>query len=46
MVKFKHPKPFKLPKLHCQKCDYWWIPRREDVKICARCKSSRWDEKK
>jgi uncharacterized protein len=24
---------------HCYRCGYYWFPRRERVRICARCKS-------
>lgn len=33
-------------KLKCVKCGYKWIPTREDVKICPRCKSIYWHDKK
>jgi len=32
--------------LKCLRCGHKWIPRVIDVKICARCKSARWNEAK
>ncbi len=33
-----------LPLLHCYRCGNSWTPRIRVVRICPRCKSSRWDE--
>jgi predicted Zn-ribbon and HTH transcriptional regulator len=27
---------------HCLRCDYTWIPRKEIVVRCPRCKSYHW----
>lgn len=32
-----------LPKLHCYRCLYSWVPVRSPVRICPRCKSKYWD---
>ena len=36
----------KIPKLTCKRCGHIWIPRTDDVRICPRCKSLRWDRPK
>ena len=36
----------KLKKLKCKRCDHSWIPRKEDIRICPRCKSYLWDKEK
>jgi Zn finger protein HypA/HybF involved in hydrogenase expression len=36
----------KLPKIKCQKCGHVWIPKKEDVRQCPKCKSVRFDEPK
>ena len=30
-------------KIKCERCDYKWIPRKEDVRVCPKCKSAYWD---
>lgn len=35
-----------MPKLECKRCGYSWMPRKEDVRICPRCKSARFDQEK
>ena len=32
-----------VTKLHCEKCGHDWVPRQEDVRICPKCKSARFD---
>lgn len=32
-----------LQKLICKRCDYTWTPRKEDVRLCPKCKSPYWD---
>lgn len=32
-----------IPKLECERCGYRWWPRKEDVRLCPRCKSALWD---
>lgn len=36
----------KLPIIECKRCGYKWIPKKEDVRMCPRCKSVRFDEPK
>lgn len=35
-----------LKKLKCMRCTYIWIPRKEEVRLCPRCKSAYWDKSK
>ena len=30
-------------KLKCQRCGGEWIPRKDDVRQCPKCKSAYWD---
>lgn len=32
------------PVLACRRCGHEWIPRSQDVRICPKCKSARWDQ--
>ena len=32
-----------IKKLCCKKCGHKWMPRQEDVRMCPKCKSVRWD---
>ena len=34
----------KLQILKCKRCGHEWIPRVEDVRMCPKCKSVRWDK--
>jgi len=36
----------KLEKLRCKKCGHTWIPRKEDVRYCPKCKTAYWDVEK
>lgn len=36
-------KKIKPARLQCARCGWGWLPRREDVRLCPRCKSVRWD---
>lgn len=36
----------KIKKLECLRCLHKWAPRKEDVRICPKCKSVYWDIKK
>ena len=39
----------KLLKLKCVRCDYEWIPRKEEIpKLCPnkKCRSAYWDKPK
>ncbi len=33
----------KLPILKCKKCGHEWTPRTDDVRVCPKCRSLRWD---
>jgi Zn finger protein HypA/HybF involved in hydrogenase expression len=33
----------KLPILECKRCGKKWIPKKEDVRQCPKCKSAYWD---
>ena len=34
----------KLTKqLGCKRCGHEWNPRKEDVRVCPKCKSAYWD---
>ena len=35
-----------LPKLKCLRCGHEWTPRREDPRICPKCKTAWWDTPK
>ncbi|KKM99212.1 hypothetical protein LCGC14_1150050 [marine sediment metagenome] len=37
-MKIELPEP-----LTCLRCDYEWTPRIEEVTICPKCKSAKWD---
>lgn len=32
-----------LPYRKCSRCQYEWVPRKEYVRICPKCKSPYWD---
>ena len=34
----------RITPLHCLRCGHAWFPRSNDVRICPRCKTARWDE--
>lgn len=34
---------FTLPRLKCRRCGHEWVPRKLDVRECAKCKSAYWD---
>jgi predicted Zn-ribbon and HTH transcriptional regulator len=36
----------RITKLTCQRCEYEWHPRIEDVRQCPSCKSARWEQPK
>lgn len=36
----------KLNKLKCCRCKHEWIPRKEEVRICPKCKSPYWDRER
>jgi Zn finger protein HypA/HybF involved in hydrogenase expression len=33
----------KLQFLKCLKCDWKWVPRKSDVRMCPKCKTAYWD---
>lgn len=33
----------KVEKLECLRCGYKWIPRKNDVRQCPKCRSVLWD---
>jgi len=35
-----------IKKLTCLRCNHSWIPRVVDVRICPKCKSPYWDQKR
>ena len=36
-------KIIKLQKLQCLRCNHIWIPKKEIIVICPKCKSPYWD---
>jgi len=36
----------KLQKLKCKRCGYEWIPRKDEVRLCPRCRSPYWDKER
>ncbi len=30
-------------QLTCKRCKHRWVPRKEDIRICPKCKSPYWD---
>lgn len=35
-----------VTKLNCQRCGHTWIPKKEEIRICPKCKSPYWDRAK
>jgi DNA-directed RNA polymerase subunit RPC12/RpoP len=35
-----------ITKLKCLRCGKEWIPKKEDVRQCPKCKSAWWDKPK
>lgn len=33
----------KIQKIECLKCGHSWVPRKEDVRICPKCKTAFFD---
>jgi len=31
-------------RMECKRCGHRWIPRGDEVRICAKCKSPYWDQ--
>lgn len=36
----------KITKLKCKRCGHQWVPKKEDVRQCPKCKSVWWDKEK
>lgn len=36
----------KITKLKCKRCEHEWIPKKEEVRQCPKCKSAWWDKEK
>ncbi len=36
----------KITKLECKRCGHKWIPKKEEIRQCPKCKSSWWDKKR
>ena len=36
----------KITKLECKRCKHSWIPKKEEVRQCPKCKSAYWDKEK
>jgi len=34
----------KITKLTCKRCGHFWIPKKEEVRQCPKCKSAWWDK--
>jgi len=37
---------FKIPHLKCKRCNHEWIPRKNIISICPKCKSKLWNNDK
>jgi Zn finger protein HypA/HybF involved in hydrogenase expression len=35
-----------LVKLQCKRCYHVWTPRKQEVRMCPKCKSPWWDKEK
>jgi len=33
-------------KLECKRCGHRWIPKKEDVRQCPKCKTAYWDKER
>jgi len=36
----------KIQKLKCFRCSHQWVPRKDDIRLCPKCKSAYWDKQK
>lgn len=36
----------KIQKLECLRCSHKWTPRKNDIRLCPKCKSAYWDKMK
>ena len=35
-----------IKEIVCKRCGHKWIPRKTEVRICAKCKSPYWDKER
>jgi len=35
-----------LRRLNCKRCGHNWIPHKEEIRICPKCKSPYWDRER
>ncbi len=35
-----------IKQLNCKRCNHLWYPRKNDVRICPKCKSPYWDKER
>lgn len=35
-----------ITKLECKRCKHKWVPTKEEIRICPKCKSPYWDRDK
>ncbi len=33
-----------VPTITCKRCNYTWVPRKADVRLCPKCRSARFDQ--
>jgi len=33
-------------KVHCKRCGHTWFPRKEEIRMCPKCKSPWFDQEK
>ena len=36
----------KITRLECKRCHHKWVPKKEEIRICPKCKSPYWDREK
>ena len=36
----------KIKKLKCKRCEHEWVPRTEEVYLCPKCHSPKWNVEK
>ena len=36
----------KIYQLECKRCGHKWLPRKDEVMICPKCKSPYWDRER
>ena len=35
-----------IHRLECLRCGHKWVPTKEDIRMCPKCKSAYWDKLK